>query len=176
MPSFSNSELTQILPIMQRGQTTLRRLTNKDDRSRLRKVLLIISCHHANLIALSMLQLAKHSRGARQPAELLIQVCTRSSVCSWYALDVLNIYRHRNKPLSCNSDQRKAKIDEQLQAMAHMRLEQVAGGKVPYNAMAGGSVGPGGSGKTQIFTPIDLSWASPLTRCETALLELQDGA
>jgi hypothetical protein len=28
-------------------------------------------------------------------------------------------------------------------------LDQVAGGKVPYNAMAGGSVGPGGSGKTQ---------------------------
>jgi hypothetical protein len=39
--------------------------------------------------------------------------------------------------------------DSQLQATARARLDQVAGGKVPYNAVAGGSVGPGGSGKTQ---------------------------
>jgi Cdc6-like AAA superfamily ATPase len=38
---------------------------------------------------------------------------------------------------------------ESLQSIARARLNQVAGGKVPYNAMAGGSVGPGGSGKTQ---------------------------
>ena len=42
-----------------------------------------------------------------------------------------------------------AAADARLLANARARLDQVAGGQVPYNAMAGGSVGPGGSGKTQ---------------------------
>ena len=42
-----------------------------------------------------------------------------------------------------------ATIDASLQATARARLDRVAGGQAPYNAMAGGSVGPGGSGKTQ---------------------------
>jgi hypothetical protein len=33
-------------------------------------------------------------------------------------------------------------------------LDQVCGGKVPYNTVAGGSVGPGGSGKTQTFRSV----------------------
>ena len=40
-------------------------------------------------------------------------------------------------------------VDDGLLATARARLDQVSGGQVPYNAVAGGSVGPGGSGKTQ---------------------------
>jgi len=39
--------------------------------------------------------------------------------------------------------------DVLLRAAAQARLDQVAGGQVPYNAVTGGSIGPGGSGKTQ---------------------------
>ena len=42
-----------------------------------------------------------------------------------------------------------AAVDASLLATARAHLDQVSGGKAPYNAMAGGSVGPGGSGKTQ---------------------------
>jgi len=42
-----------------------------------------------------------------------------------------------------------AAADARMLTDARLRLSQVSGGQVPYNAMAGGSVGPGGSGKTQ---------------------------